>query len=90
MNGFESNAAELGLIMMTDAARSGGTAADDIAELLRRSKAGDLAAFEQIIGLHERRVFRIARTPRIPDGAELATSSGGRARRCPGSLLAVL
>ena len=60
MNGFESNAAELGLIMMTDAARSGDAAADDVAELVRRSKAGDLAAFEQIIGLHERRVFQTA------------------------------
>ena len=60
MNGFESSATELGLVMMTDAARSGGAAADDIAELLRRSKAGDLAAFEQIIGLHERRVFQTA------------------------------
>ena len=60
MNGFESSAAELGLIMMTDAARSGGAAADDVAELLRLSKAGDLAAFEQIIGLHERRVFQTA------------------------------
>ena len=60
MSGFESSATELRLILMTDATRSGGAAADDVTELLRRSKAGDLAAFEQIVGLHERRVFQTA------------------------------
>lgn len=35
-------------------------ASHEIAELLRRAKAGDIEAFEQIIRLHERRVFRTA------------------------------
>lgn len=52
----------LGLTWMSDAAGSGH--ADAVAEplriLLQRAKAGDLAAFEQLIVLHEQRVFQTA------------------------------
>jgi RNA polymerase sigma-70 factor (ECF subfamily) len=39
---------------------SGEISGEAVVELLRRSKAGDLAAFERIIALHERRIARTA------------------------------
>jgi RNA polymerase sigma-70 factor (ECF subfamily) len=39
---------------------SGEISGEAVVELLRRSKAGDLAAFERMIALHERRIARTA------------------------------
>ena len=39
---------------------SGEISGEAVVELLRRSRAGDLAAFERIIALHERRIARTA------------------------------
>ena len=39
---------------------SGETSGEAVVELLRRARAGDLAAFERIIALHERRIARTA------------------------------
>lgn len=47
----------LGLIVM-DSGRE--AASHETADLLRRAKTGDIEAFEQIIRLHERQVFRTA------------------------------
>jgi RNA polymerase sigma-70 factor (ECF subfamily) len=47
----------LGLIAMNPGREA---ASHETAELLRRAKAGDIEAFEQMIRLHERRVFRTA------------------------------
>ena len=44
---------------MTDL-EDGTPAALELAQLVRRAKAGDPAAFEQVIAQHERRVFRTA------------------------------
>ena len=55
------NAFPLGLAWMSDAADSGRPAgAEPLRVLLQRAKAGDLAAFEQLVVLHERRVFQTA------------------------------
>ena len=55
-----AGAAELGLILMSRAAGDANTADGDLARLIKLSKAGDLTAFEQIMRLHDRRVFRTA------------------------------
>ena len=52
--------AELGLILMSGVAGDAGAASADLARLIKLSKAGDLTAFEQIMRLHDRRVFRTA------------------------------
>jgi RNA polymerase sigma-70 factor (ECF subfamily) len=39
---------------------SGETSGEAVVDLLRRARAGDLAAFERIIALHERRIARTA------------------------------
>jgi RNA polymerase sigma-70 factor (ECF subfamily) len=51
-----------GLTWMSDLGGSGRpeAAAEPLRILLQRAKAGDLAAFEQLIVLHEQRVFQIA------------------------------
>ena len=43
-----------------EAGSSGETSGEAVVELLRRARAGDLAAFERIIALHERRIARTA------------------------------
>jgi RNA polymerase sigma-70 factor, ECF subfamily len=51
----------LGIAWMSDAAAPGDRAgAEPLRALLLRAKAGDLGAFEQLIVLHERRVFQTA------------------------------
>ncbi len=51
-----------GFAWMSDAADPAGpdAAAEPLRILLQRAKAGDLAAFEQLLMLHERRVFQTA------------------------------
>lgn len=55
-----AGAAELGLILMSRAAGDANTADADLVRLIKLSRAGDLTAFEQIMRLHDRRVFRTA------------------------------
>jgi RNA polymerase sigma-70 factor (ECF subfamily) len=67
---------ELWLTKVGYAADPGGEISnDETAELLRRSKAGDLEAFEKILSLHERRIARTAwrllhRTQDVEDAAQ--------------------
>lgn len=50
----------LGLAWMSDVAESARPGDEPLRILVQRAKAGDLAAFEQLVILHEQRVFRTA------------------------------